>query len=79
MALTSNHSGWIMEKKVLLDLYKEHNSVVKDNYKVEDINTFKDYLFQKSEYDETLTLGVNYVEIDTNETINGNPHLLQWD
>lgn len=68
-----------MKKKVLLDLYKEHNLVVKDNYKVEDINTFKDYLIQKSEYDETLTLGVNYVEIATNETINGNPHLLQWD
>lgn len=80
MALTPNYfRGENMEKKVLLALHEEHNSVVKDKYKVEDINTFKDYLIQESKYDETLTLGINYVEIATTETINGNPHLLQWD
>ncbi len=68
-----------MNKSTLSGLFKQHNRVVKPAYVVDNIDTFENYLNSSAQYDETLVDGVNYIEIASNETISGNPVVLNWD
>ena len=67
-----------MKSSKLKELFEQHNDAVKPAYVVDDINTFENYLLSCSNRDETLVDGVNYVEIASNETLSGNPFVLNW-
>jgi len=68
-----------MNQATVKGLQSQHNRLVKPMYKVEDPKWFEHYLRCCGNYDSTLVDGVNYVEIPSNETISGNPAVLNWD
>ena len=68
-----------MNKSTLEALFERHNLVVKPVYVVDSIDTFEAYLDSNANHDDTLVDGANYIEIASNETLSGNPIVLNWD
>jgi hypothetical protein len=63
-----------LNKTNLNKLRIEHNRVVKRGYRVDPANQFRfdEWFLNKSNYGENL-----YAEIPSNETISGNPYILE--
>ncbi len=63
-----------LNKTALNKLRIEHNRVVKKEYRVNPANQFRfnEWFFHKTNYEERL-----YAEIPSNETISGNPYILE--